>query len=217
MGVAQFAAPTSMRRVAPQTTDTVPFLDLRSLHAGLREDVLAEIAEIIDSASFVNGSQVAAFEEQFASAVGVAHCLGVASGLDALRLALATLDLEPGAEVVVPAMTFVATWEAVSQVGAVPVPVDVSELDYALDVGSAAAAVSDRTGAIMPVHLYGQMADMAGLAAVSERHGIPLIEDAARRTARSATAGGQAQRVTRRGSASIPARTSVRWATPARS
>ena len=100
MGVAQFAAPTSMRRVAPQTTDTVPFLDLRSLQSGLREDVLAEIAEIIDSASFVNGQPGAPPSRSSSHPRSAsAHCVGVASGLDALRLALATLDLEPGAEV----------------------------------------------------------------------------------------------------------------------
>jgi dTDP-4-amino-4,6-dideoxygalactose transaminase len=168
-----------MRRVAPETNTAVPFLDLRALHAGIVDDVLADFADIIESSSFVNGKHVALFEEQFASAVGVSHCVGLASGLDALRLALTAMDIQPGAEVIVPAMTFVATWEAVSQVGAVPVPVDVSEVDYTLDVERTEAAVGGRTGAIMPVHLYGQMADMEGMLAISDRHDVPVIEDAA--------------------------------------
>ena len=165
--------------MGPRTTGNVPFLDLGTLHAELRDDLLAEIGEIIDSSSFVNGRQVNAFEEQFASAVGVAHCVGLASGLDALRLALEALDMGDGVSVVVPAMTFAATWEAVSQAGATPLPVDVTGRDCNLDADAVEAAIDERTAAIMPVHLYGQMADMQRLVAIAKRHGIALVEDAA--------------------------------------
>ena len=121
----------------------------------------------------------------------------MASGLDALRLALAALDIGVGDEVIVPSMTFVATWEAVSQVGAVPVPVDITESDYNVDVGALAAAISHRTAAIIPVHLYGQMADMESLVAVAAHAGIALSRMRRKRMgrARGRRAGG---RVTRR-------------------
>ena len=109
---------------------------------------------------------------------GVAYCVGVGSGLDALRLGLLATGIEPGAEVVVPAATFVATLEAVTQAGGVPVVVDVSEDDYCLDPAGAAAAVGPRTHALMPVHLYGQLADMRELRRVADGAGIAIIEDA---------------------------------------
>ena len=106
------------------------------------------------------------------------QCVGVASGLDALRLGLEALGLEPGDEVLVPAMTFVATFEAVSQAGGVPVPVDVSASDSEIDPALAAAAVGSRTRFVMPVHLYGRLADMVALNELAEAHGLTVIEDA---------------------------------------
>jgi dTDP-4-amino-4,6-dideoxygalactose transaminase len=156
----------------------VPFVDLWRSHEPLRDGVVAEISDLIQSGAFVNGQQVAEFERAFADYCGTQEAVGVASGLDALRLALIVAGLEPGDEVIVPASTFVATFEAVSQAGGRPVPVDVSELDYNLDVEGAAAAITPRTRFIMPVHLYGQMADMNGLGELAERHGLKLIEDA---------------------------------------
>jgi dTDP-4-amino-4,6-dideoxygalactose transaminase len=156
----------------------VPFVDLWRSHEPLRDGVVAEISDLIQSGAFVNGQQVAEFERAFADYCGTQEAVGVASGLDALRLALIVAALEPGDEVIVPASTFVATFEAVSQAGGRPVPVDVSELDYNLDVEGAAAAITPRTRFIMPVHLYGQMADMNGLGELAERHGLKLIEDA---------------------------------------
>lgn len=164
---------------ASGTDVRVPFLDLARIHAPLYDVLAGEFEALMRSSAFVNGEPVRAFEAEFAAYCGASAAVGVASGLDALRLALAALDIGVGDEVIVPSMTFVATWEAVSQVGAVPVPVDITESDYNVDVGALAAAISHRTAAIIPVHLYGQMADMEGLVAVSAHAGIPLIEDAA--------------------------------------
>jgi dTDP-4-amino-4,6-dideoxygalactose transaminase len=157
----------------------VPFLDMRPMHEPLRDGILAELATVIDANAFINGPQVAAFEQAFADYCGVPDCVGVASGLDALRLALLALEPEPGAEVIVPANTFVATLEAVTQAGLVPVPADVLEADWGLDPAAVEAAVSGRTRAVMPVHLYGQLSDLRALSAVAERHGLALVEDAA--------------------------------------
>jgi dTDP-4-amino-4,6-dideoxygalactose transaminase len=157
---------------------SVPFVDLGLLHAPIDAELQSEIAELVDSGRFVNGPQIAAFEEAFAAWCGAAHCVGTASGLDALRLALVAIGIEPGDEVVVPAMTFVATAEAVTQAGGRPVLADISEGDWNLDPAAAAAAVSDRTRVLLPVHLYGQMADLGSLADVARRHDLALVEDA---------------------------------------
>jgi dTDP-4-amino-4,6-dideoxygalactose transaminase len=156
----------------------VPFLDLAPSHAPLKKAVLAEIDELFDTGAFTNGPAVARFEEAFAVYCGVSHCVGVASGLDALRLGLLATGLEPGDEVVVPAATFVATLEAVTQAGGAPRLADVTEDDYALDPACAADAIGPRTHALLPVHLYGQMADMRALDALAERTGVALVEDA---------------------------------------
>lgn len=157
---------------------SVPFVDLGLLHAPIETELLSEIAELVGSGRFVNGPQVAAFEEAFADWCGAAHCVGTASGLDALRLALVAIGLEQGDEVVIPAMTFVATAEAVTQAGGRPILADISESDWNLDPAAAEAAVSDRTRVLLPVHLYGQMAAMEPLVDVSRRHGLTIVEDA---------------------------------------
>jgi len=164
-------APTSLQQ-------HVRFLDLARSHAPLRESILADIADVIDSGAFVNGAPVAAFEREFAAYCGTADCVGLASGLDALRLALLAFGIEQGDEVLVPAHTFVATFEAVSQAGGVPVPVDVSELDYGLDTSAAAASMTARTRFVLPVHLYGQLADVDGLLELAQGHDLVLLEDA---------------------------------------
>jgi dTDP-4-amino-4,6-dideoxygalactose transaminase len=156
----------------------VPFLDLAPMHAPLRDELMRGVGDLIDSGAFTNGPVVSSFEAAFADYCDVDHCVGVASGLDALRLALLAGGLEQGDEVIVPAATFVATLEAVTQAGGVPVVVDVSESDYCLDPGAASASVGPRTHALMPVHLYGQLADMRALRAVAESHAIDLVEDA---------------------------------------
>src|SRR5262249_37069311 len=135
----------------------VPFLDLRSSHDDLKHDLLADFGALIDSNAFTNGPAVAAFESAFAAYSGRGACVGVGSGLDALRLALIAAGLEPGDEVLVPANTFIATFEAVTQAGGTPVPVDISETDLNMDVEAAGAAAGARTRFVMPVHLYGQL------------------------------------------------------------
>ena len=157
---------------------TVPFVDLRASNEPIREEVLAAVSGLIDSSAFVNGPAVASFERAFAAYCGTADAVGLASGLDALRLALVAAGVGPGDEVVVPAHTFVATVEAVTQAGATPVLADVSELAYTLDPAAAEAAATERTAALLPVHLYGQMGDMRALAAVAERCGAMILEDA---------------------------------------
>jgi dTDP-3-amino-3,4,6-trideoxy-alpha-D-glucose transaminase len=167
-----------LEQQAPRALTRVPFLDLGAIHAPLKERILAEIGDLIDSNAFVNGPQVGALEAAFARYCGTSECVGLASGLDALRLALLALEIGPGDEVIVPAHTFVATFEAVSQTGAAPVPVDIAEADYGVDVDAVAAAVTPRTRAILPVHLYGQMVDTIALARLAAEHGIPVLEDA---------------------------------------
>jgi len=157
----------------------VPFVDLRPSCGDLNEPILADIAELFRSARFHYGAQVTEFEAAFAEYCGAEHCVGISSGLDALRLALLGAGIEPGDEVIVPASTFVATFAAIRQAGGVPVPVDASESDYNLDLALVEASVSARTRLIVPVHLYGQMTDMRGLLEVAEELCLGIVEDAA--------------------------------------
>lgn len=174
----------------------VPFVDLSVTTGAVRDEVLADVAELLETNAFTNGRQVAEFEEAFAEWVGAAHCVGLASGLDALRLGLLARGVGPGDEVVVPALTFIATFEAVTQTGAEPVVVDIGEADYNMDPAAADAAVGERTRALMPVHLYGQLADLDALAETSRRTGVQILEDAcqahgAERNGRKAGTGGE--------------------------
>ena len=156
----------------------VPFLDLHGMHASVKEEILADIADLIDTSAFSNGPPVAEFERAFGQFCGTSSCVGVASGLDALRLALVAAGIESGDEVIVPANTFIATVEAVTQAGARPVLVDASEQDYNLDPAAVDAAVTPRSRYLLPVHLYGQLADMRALGPLAERHGLGILEDA---------------------------------------
>jgi dTDP-4-amino-4,6-dideoxygalactose transaminase len=156
----------------------VPFVDLAGAHRDLKGGILAEIAQLVETGAFVNGPQVAEFEQAFAAYCGTSDCVGVASGLDALRLALFAAGIDDGDEVILPANTFAATIEAVLQAGGRPVLVDASARDYNIDVDAAAEAISPRTRFILPVHLYGQLADVRRLTEVAEATGVELIEDA---------------------------------------
>jgi dTDP-4-amino-4,6-dideoxygalactose transaminase len=159
-------------------TTKVPFVDLRPVNLPLREEILAEFAELLERVNFVHGAEIAAFETSFARFCGSAHCVGTASGLDALRLGLLAAGIEPGDEVLVPANTFIATFESVAQAGGTPVAVDVSEADYNLDVHLAEQAVGANTRFLLPVHLYGQMADLRALQELALRHDLRIVEDA---------------------------------------
>ena len=156
----------------------VPFLDLGPSHATIKEPILTEIAALIDSGAFTNGPQVAEFEAAFASLCNRDWCVGAASGLDALRLALIACGLETGDEVILPANTFVATAEAITQAGGTPVLADVGDSDYNLDPAAVEAAITPRTRFLLPVHLYGQLADMRALTRLAERHRLEIVEDA---------------------------------------
>lgn len=158
--------------------DTVPFVDLVRIHAPIRGAILEEVGELLESGAFSNGPPVAEFERVFADFCGTADAVGTGSGLDALRLGLIALGVGRGDEVIVPADTFVATVEAVTQTGARPVLVDITADDYNLDVDATRAAVGPRTGALLPVHLYGQLADMRTLTALARKEGLVVLEDA---------------------------------------
>ncbi len=157
----------------------IPVFDMADQHAGIRAELAAAFERVVRSGWFILGDEVAAFEKEFAAWVGVEHCLGVASGTDALTLALRALQIGPGDEVVTVSHTAVATVAAIVLAGATPVLVDIDEQSYTMDPLAAEAAITARTKAIVPVHLYGQMADMDALMGLAQRHGLALVEDCA--------------------------------------
>lgn len=157
----------------------IPFLDLKAPHLELQTELDAAYRRVIESGWYLLGRETEAFEAEFAAYCGVAHCIGVGNGLDALHLILRAMDIGPGDEVIVPSHTYIATWLAVSYAGATPVPVEPDPFTHNLDPERIAAAITSRTKAIMPVHLYGQPADMDAILAVAERYGLKVIEDAA--------------------------------------
>ncbi len=156
----------------------VPFLDLQTPHRELWPEIRDEFEKAFAAAAFVGGPQVSAFEEEFAQFCGVAGCASVNSGTDAIRLALLAAGIGPGDEVICPAHTFIATSEAVSQTGARPVFVDIDPVTYTMDPCLAEKAVTPRTRALIPVHLYGQCADMDPLLELARRHNLFVLEDA---------------------------------------
>jgi dTDP-4-amino-4,6-dideoxygalactose transaminase len=158
---------------------TVPFLDVGAGYRELRTELDEAYARVMSSGRFVLGDEVEAFEAEFASYCGTRSAVGMGNGLDALTIALRASDVGPGDEVIVPAHTFIATWLAVTRVSATVVPVDVNPDTLLIDVDAAASAVTSRTAAIIPVHLYGQPADMTALEALASRHSLLLLGDAA--------------------------------------
>ncbi|HEY7785841.1 MAG TPA: DegT/DnrJ/EryC1/StrS family aminotransferase [Pyrinomonadaceae bacterium] len=157
----------------------VPLLDLRPQHEALRGELLAAITAVLESQQFVLGPEVTKLELELAKHAQVAHAIGCASGSDALLLALMALDVNAGDEVITTPFTFFATGSAITRVGALPVFVDIDPDTYTIDPSQIEAVITPRTKALIPVHLYGQCADMDPLLAISERRKIPLIEDAA--------------------------------------
>lgn len=158
---------------------TVPFLDLKAVNLAQAEELKAAFARVLDSGWFILGQESTAFESEYAQWCGARECVGVGNGLDALVLALRALDIGPGDEVVVPSNTFIATWLAVSYVGATPVPVEPDERTYNLDPSRLEAAITPRTRAVMPVHLYGQPADLDPILEIARRRGLKVVEDSA--------------------------------------
>jgi dTDP-4-amino-4,6-dideoxygalactose transaminase len=157
----------------------IPFLDLTSAYAELRDELDAAYRRVMESGWYILGAEVEAFEREFAAYCGAQHCIGVGNGLEALHLILRGYGIGPGDEVIVPANTYIATWLAVSYAGAAPVPVEPDPRTYNLDPQRIPAAITSRTRAIMPVHLYGQPADMAPILEIGRQHGLKVIEDAA--------------------------------------
>lgn len=157
----------------------IPFLDLRAGYDELRPDIDAAISRVLDSGMYILGEEVAAFEREYAAYCGCKHAIGVANGLDALHLALRAMGVGPGDEVIVPSNTYIATWLAVSQCGATPVPVEAVEGTGNLDPALIEAAITSRTKAILPVHLYGQSADLDPILAIAAKHGLRVLEDGA--------------------------------------
>jgi dTDP-4-amino-4,6-dideoxygalactose transaminase len=157
----------------------VPLMDIRSQYADLLDEVKAAVCDVIDSGTFILGPNMRALEDEIASAVGVGHGVAVANGTDALVLSLEALGVGSGDEVITTAYTFYATAEAIARVGATPVFADIDPATLNVDPAAVEAAVTERTRAIVAVHIYGQPADVTALRDVADRHGVALIEDAA--------------------------------------
>ena len=157
----------------------VPFLDVRAATQELEAPVLEAIERVVRGGRYILGEETVAFEREFAAFTGAKHAVGVGNGLDAIALALKALGIGPGDEVVVPTNTFIATWIAVAHTGAVPVGVEPIVGHWNLDPARVEDAITPRTRALVPVHLYGQPADLAELLAVAKKHGLAVVEDAA--------------------------------------
>lgn len=157
----------------------VPFFDLGALIRSEATELHSALDDVLASGYFVGGPLTEKFESEFASFVGSSHAVGVANGLDALRLILEAYEIGPGDEVIVPAFTYYATWLGITQTGATPVPVDVDASTANLDPSLVEDAITPRTKAILPVHLYGQAADLGAIMEIAGRHGLIVVEDAA--------------------------------------
>jgi dTDP-4-amino-4,6-dideoxygalactose transaminase len=157
----------------------VPFLDLHAAYLELKPEIDAAIAHVLESGWYILGPEVEAFEEEWAGYCGASHAVGVGNGLDALTLALRALGIGPGDEVIVPSNTYIATWLAVTAVGATPVPVEPDPSTYNIDPILIPSAITPRTKALLPVHLYGQPADLGPILAIARTHNLAVVEDAA--------------------------------------
>lgn len=157
----------------------VPFLDLKAAYLELQPEIDAAIKRVLDSGWYVLGEEVNVFEQEYAAYCEAKHCVGVANGLDALHLALLALGVGAGDEVIVPSNTYIATWLAVSQCGATPIPVEPDAATYNIDPARIEAVITPRTKVILPVHLYGQPADMDPILAIARKHGLKVLEDGA--------------------------------------
>jgi dTDP-4-amino-4,6-dideoxygalactose transaminase len=157
----------------------IPLVDLKAQYLSIKDEIDEAIQRVISKTAFILGEEVEAFEEEYARYCGAKYCVGVASGTAALHLALLACGIGPGDEVITTPFTFIATAEAISHCGARPVFVDIDPQTYNIDPSKIEAAITDRTKAIVPVHLYGQPADMDPILAIAQRYGLKVIEDAA--------------------------------------
>lgn len=165
-----------------QSVNFIPPLDLTQQYAIIQAEVSDAVLEVLASGGYIGGSLVEGFEQQFATYVGVSQCVACNSGTDALYLALRALEIGPGDEVITTPFTFFATAEVISAVGATPIFVDIDALTFNLDVEQVLAAITDKTRAIIPVHLFGQPVDMTAVMEISHSHQLPVIEDCAQST-----------------------------------
>jgi dTDP-4-amino-4,6-dideoxygalactose transaminase len=156
----------------------IPFVDLKSLHREIKDDLREVFDRVLDNSTFVLGPEVQRFEQEFAAYCGTEHCVAVNTGTAAIHLALAALSIGPGDEVITVPHTFIATAEAITAVGAKPVFIDINPVSFTMDPSLLEAAITRKTRAIIPVDLYGQVADMDPILEIANRHGIPVIEDA---------------------------------------
>ena len=157
----------------------IPFLNLKAAYTEIAPEIKKAVDQTLSSGWYILGEQVQLFENEFAAYCGVRHCIGVASGLDALFLILKAYGIGHGDEVLVPAHTFIATWMAVSNTGATPIPVEPSNATYNIDPAKIEAAITDKTKAIIAVHLYGLPADMDRISEIANKYDLRIIEDAA--------------------------------------
>lgn len=157
----------------------IAFLDFKGPYEELKDELDGAYRRVMESGWYILGKEVEAFESEFAAYCGVKHCIGVGNGLEALHLILRAMDIGPGDEVIVPANTYIATWLAVSYAGAKPVPVEPDEMTFNINPELIERVITERTKAIMPVHLYGQAADMDAVNAIAKKHKLKVIEDAA--------------------------------------
>ena len=157
----------------------VPFVDLKAQYASLKGEIDDAVLGVLSETAFISGRYATAFEDEFAAYLCVEHCVGVANGTDAIEIALQAVGVKSGDEVIVPANTFIATAEAVSNIGAIPVFADIDAAHYTLDPVNIKERITPRTKAIIPVHLYGLPAEMDEIAAIAKAHGLMIVEDCA--------------------------------------
>lgn len=157
----------------------IPFLDLKSINQAHREEILSSLIRVLDSGWYILGEEVSRFEQNYAKHCQANYCIGVASGLDALSLTLRAMEIGPGDEVIVPSNTYIATWLAVTHVGATLVPVEPDEATFNIDPNRIEDAITPKTRAIIPVHLYGQPAELEDIRELAHRRGLRILEDAA--------------------------------------
>jgi dTDP-4-amino-4,6-dideoxygalactose transaminase len=157
----------------------IPFLEVKAAYLELKAEIDAAAARVLDSGCYILGAETEAFEHEYADYCGANHCVGVANGLDALTLALRAMEVGSGDEVIVPSNTYIATWLAVSQCGATPVPAEPDEASFNIDPARVAEKITRRTKAIIPVHLYGHPADLDPILEIARQHGLRVLEDAA--------------------------------------
>lgn len=160
-------------------SETIPFIDLKSQYKSIKENVKTRINKVLEHGQYVMGPEVAELEARLAEYVGVKHCIGASSGTDTLMIAMMALGIGAGDEVITSPFTFIATGEMIALLGAKPVFVDIDPKTYNIDPSKIEAAITPKTKAIMPVSLYGQCADFDAINAVADKHGLPVIEDAA--------------------------------------